>query len=98
MRKGNEVAVMGQRRFYRPDEVAQLLQLSRRTVYRLIRDGRLAGVKWGKGPWRIPAEIVKGLVPQQAVKNQGGHYGKRHRDGEDRPGGQKGNGGPAGGV
>lgn len=63
MLKANEVVVMRQKRFYRPDEVAELLQLSRRTVYRMIRDGRLAGVKWGKGPWRIPGETVEGLFP-----------------------------------
>ena len=42
------------KRFFRPDEVAAILALSRRTIYRMIRDGRLPGVKWGSGPWRIP--------------------------------------------
>lgn len=51
-----------QKRFFRPDEVAQLLALSRRTVYRMIRDGRLQAVKWGEGPWRIPRESLGDLV------------------------------------
>ena len=44
------------KRFFRPDEVAEILSLSRRTVYRMIRDGRLTGVRLGSGPWRIARE------------------------------------------
>ncbi len=53
------------KRFFRPDEVAMLLDLSRRTIYRMIRDGRLNGVKWGSGPWRIPRESLIGLFPEE---------------------------------
>jgi excisionase family DNA binding protein len=49
------------KRFFRPDEVARILALSRRTVYRMIRDGRLPGVK-DAGPWRIPRETLERLV------------------------------------
>ena len=55
------------KRFFRPDEVAAILDLSRRTVYRMIRDGRLNGVKWGSGPWRIPRESLAGLFPEEAL-------------------------------
>jgi len=51
------------KRFFRPDEVARLLDLSRRTIYRMIRDGRLHAVKWGSGPWRIPREALRALLP-----------------------------------
>lgn len=51
------------KKFFRPDEVAGLLSLSRRTVYRMIRDGRLPGVKWGGGPWRIPQDSLRDLFP-----------------------------------
>lgn len=54
------------KRFFRPDEVAAILALSRRTIYRMIRDGRLPGVKWGAGPWRIPKESLVGLFPEGA--------------------------------
>ncbi len=54
------------KRFFRPDEVAALLDLSRRTIYRMIRDGRLGGVKWGSGPWRIPRESLAGLFSGEA--------------------------------
>jgi excisionase family DNA binding protein len=50
------------KRFFRPDEVAALLALSRRTVYRMIHDGRLAAVKLGDGPWRIPREYLETLL------------------------------------
>ncbi len=52
------------KRFYRPDEVAALLDLSRRTIYRMIRDGRIPGIKWGSGPWRIPQESLAGLLSE----------------------------------
>jgi excisionase family DNA binding protein len=51
-----------QKRFLRPDEVALLLALSRRTVYRMIRDGRLPGVRLGAGPWRIPREGLEAML------------------------------------
>jgi excisionase family DNA binding protein len=50
------------KRYFRPDEVAAILALSRRTIYRMIRDGRLAGVKLGLGPWRIPRENLESLL------------------------------------
>ncbi|MBW1991788.1 MAG: helix-turn-helix domain-containing protein [Deltaproteobacteria bacterium] len=52
------------KRFFRPDEVAEILSLSRRTVYRMIRDGRLTGVRLGSGPWRIARESIQQLLPQ----------------------------------
>ena len=51
------------KRFFRPDEVARLLALSRRTIYRMIRDGRLQAIKWGAGTWRIPREALLALLP-----------------------------------
>jgi len=50
------------KRFFRPDEVAQILALSRRTIYRMILDGRIQGVRWGSGPWRIPRESLAALL------------------------------------
>jgi len=56
------------KRFFRPDEVAQILDLSRRTIYRMIRDGRLPGVRWGAGPWRISRETLAALLPPHPEK------------------------------
>ena len=35
------------RQYYRPDEVAQMLRVSKRTVLRWIQQGRLVGVRVG---------------------------------------------------
>lgn len=50
------------KRFLRPDEMAEALCLSLRTIYRMIRDGRLQAVKMGGGPWRIPLEQLSRLM------------------------------------
>jgi excisionase family DNA binding protein len=55
------------KRFFRPDEAAAILLLSRRTIYRMIRDGRITGVKWGRSPWRIPRESLTSLLPGQEL-------------------------------
>lgn len=55
--------LMLKKKFFRPDEVAHLLCLSRRTVYRMIRDGRLPAVRLGAGPWRLPRETLLLLLP-----------------------------------
>jgi excisionase family DNA binding protein len=57
--------LIAKKRFFRPDEVADILSLSRRTVYRMIRDGRLPGVRLGSGPWRISRESIQNLLPQR---------------------------------
>ncbi len=57
-----ESLLIANKRFFRPDEVAQLLALSRRTVYRMIKDGRLAAQRWGAGPWRIPRETLAAML------------------------------------
>ncbi|MFZ2088139.1 MAG: helix-turn-helix domain-containing protein [Desulfobaccales bacterium] len=51
------------KKVFRPDEVAKLLCLSRRTVYRMIRDGRLPALRLGGGPWRISRETLLMLLP-----------------------------------
>ncbi len=56
------MGLLHHKRFFRPDEAASILALSRRTVYRMIRDGRITGVKWGKGPWRIPRDSLAILL------------------------------------
>ncbi len=48
--------------FYRPDEVAAFLGLSRRTVYRMVQDGRILGVRLGHGPWRISRESLETAI------------------------------------
>ncbi len=49
------------KRFFRPDEVADFLLITKRTVYRMIRDGRLDGVDLAQRPWRVPREAIVNL-------------------------------------
>ena len=48
----------------RPDEVAQLLRVSRWTVYRWLAEGKIAGTKLGKGTIRVFKRSVDELVEQ----------------------------------
>ena len=53
---------------FRPDEVAALLSLSRRTVYRMIRQGRLPSIRLSlSGPWRIPHQTLVKLLSKAQV-------------------------------
>ena len=55
--------MMMKKKLFRPDEVAQILCLSRRTIYRMICDGRLPAFRLGAGPWRISRETLLQLLP-----------------------------------
>jgi iron complex outermembrane receptor protein len=55
------------KRFFRPDEAAAILSLSRRTIYRMIRDGRIPGIRLGNGPWRIPRDSLAALLPGERL-------------------------------
>jgi len=56
------------KRLLRPDEVAAFLAFSRRTIYRMIRQGRLPSVKLGvAGPWRVPQQSLIALLDQAQV-------------------------------
>jgi excisionase family DNA binding protein len=46
----------------RVGETAQLLSVSRWTIYRWVEEGRLRGTKIGKGSLRIFRESVVGLI------------------------------------
>ena len=46
--------------FYTVQEVAKILKVSEKTVYRLIKDGKLKAVKIGQ--WRIKKEDLDKLV------------------------------------
>jgi excisionase family DNA binding protein len=63
---------------FRPDEVARILCLSRRTIYRMIRDGRLPAVRLGQGPWRIPRETLLMLLPLLPADFQPYHQEPSH--------------------
>jgi excisionase family DNA binding protein len=43
------------------NEVEELLKIDRTTVYRMLKDGRLAGAKVGR-QWRFPRQAINGLL------------------------------------
>ena len=51
----------GQKHWYRPDEVAQLLDERTRWVYRLIKSGKIRAIIVGR-KLKIPAEEVYKLI------------------------------------
>lgn len=56
------------KRFYRPDELAEIFRLSRRTVYRMIEQGEIKAVRFGdNGPWRVPATEIP-TIPDSTTK------------------------------
>ncbi|HAA80520.1 MAG TPA: DNA-binding protein [Thermoanaerobacter sp.] len=48
-------------KFYTPEEIAENLKVSRKTIYNWIQDGHLKAVKIGHF-WRIPESELKRLL------------------------------------
>ncbi|NGZ94655.1 MAG: hypothetical protein CV089_00730 [Nitrospira sp. WS110] len=55
----------------RVGEAAELLSVSRWTIYRWVEDGRLRGTKLGKGSLRIFRESVTGLITRNKTATAG---------------------------
>ena len=58
------------RSLLRVDEIAALLHVSPGTVYRLLRDGELPGVRVG-GQWRFRREDCEGWLDGRPAVHQG---------------------------
>jgi excisionase family DNA binding protein len=56
----------------RVNEAAEVLNVSRWTVYRWVEEGRLRGTKIGKGSLRIFHASIAGLVQENQVDSGGG--------------------------
>lgn len=54
----------GMEKLYTPQEVADLLKVDLRTVYRWIREGKLAALKAGS-QWRIEERALEGFLSQK---------------------------------
>ena len=50
-------------------QVQELLQVDRTTIYRMLKDGRLIGVKLGH-QWRFPAQQIERLVNGRSLAHQ----------------------------
>jgi len=55
-------------------EVAELLKLSERTVYRLAKDGELRGFKPRGGAWRFRRADVEAWVDEQIKAGPAGEH------------------------
>lgn len=56
---------MAEMKVYTIDEVANLLQVTRRTIYTYIKEGKLKAVKIGKY-WRVTAKALEAfLTPEE---------------------------------
>jgi excisionase family DNA binding protein len=56
------------KRFLKPKDVAELLQLNVLTVYEYIRDGRLKSMEFG-GRYRIEENDLEKFIKEHKVKN-----------------------------
>ena len=52
------------KQFYRPDELAKLFDVDKKTVYRILADGELAYLKI-RGVIRVPARAVIAYIEQK---------------------------------
>lgn len=53
---------------FTPDQAAGYLQVNRETIYRYIRDGRLAASRLGRA-YRIPRQSIERLLWSTRVRN-----------------------------
>jgi excisionase family DNA binding protein len=56
-----------QKNLLRPDEAAQVLNVSRWTIYRWVKEGRLEATKVGKGSLRVFERSIQRLIEEQRV-------------------------------
>jgi excisionase family DNA binding protein len=61
------IHTLQQKRLLRVDEAAQILNVSRWTVYRWVEAGRLGGTRLGAGSLRIFSETVAALIDLHCV-------------------------------
>lgn len=50
------------RKMYTPQEVANILGIDRRTIYRWLEEGKVKATRVGKRFWRVTAEDLQELM------------------------------------
>lgn len=63
------IGTLQQKQLLRVDEAAQILNVSRWTVYRWVEAGRLGGTRLGAGSLRIFSHTVAALIDLHCVGN-----------------------------
>lgn len=51
-------------------ETAEMLRVSQGTIYRLLKEGELVGMKVGKRTWRIPVKNLHSYLLSQTLKTK----------------------------
>lgn len=54
-------------KFYTLDEIEQKLDLSRWQVLRLLKSGKLRGVRIGRQVWRVPEDCFQQFLNERAA-------------------------------
>lgn len=57
-----KASILMEKALFRVEEAAEVLSVSRWTIYRWVAEGRLRGTKIGKGSLRIFRESIVGLI------------------------------------
>ncbi len=65
MTPDRDMALLRERLLLRPDQVARILNCSRRTVYLLIAGGQLR--RTADRPYRVPADSVRAYLDGQGI-------------------------------
>ncbi len=53
---------MGEVKTYTPEDIAEILHVSRRTVYRYLKDGRLSASQPSGKLWRITEDDLRAFL------------------------------------
>ena len=65
---------MSELRVYTPEEVAELLKVTRRAVYKYLAEGRLHAAKLSDRAWRITEDDIRAFLAANTPK-RGEHPG-----------------------
>lgn len=68
---GQALATIEGKTFLRVGEAAELLSVSRWTIYRWVEEGRLRGTKIGRGSLRIFRDSIVGLIKKNECAMSG---------------------------
>jgi len=55
--------------FYTPHEVAEILRISYKTVYKLLKSGKLESIKVG-AHYRVPASAIENMINKDKNKDE----------------------------
>ena len=73
--------------YVKPTDIAKLLKVSRFTIYKWIREGRMQGVRFGDEVLRVPRSSFDAFMQQSKEKSAAKEKGAPKK--EEDPGNQK---------